>query len=74
MNRDKRGKGRPAGEIDTAIRAQRATTDIKRRRNGRVGAKSTRLSENGLRVSPKSRIPPAEGVLPVTIQYPRANL
>jgi hypothetical protein len=43
-------------------------------RIGRRGTKQKGSRENGLRVRPESRIPPAKDVLPVTIEHACANL
>ena len=41
---------------------------------GRRGAKQQGSREHGLRVRTASRIPPAQDILPVTIEHTRANL
>src|SRR5438270_8327414 len=43
-------------------------------RTGRGWANQKGSRENGLRVRPESRIPPAKDVLPVTIEHACANL
>src|SRR5438270_10015851 len=43
-------------------------------RTGRGWANQKDSCENGLRVRPESRIPPAKDILPVTIEHACANL